>query len=526
MTQRNGSEPGRLISGLSRRRFLQASGAAALVGVTGLQPLMAQTPKSGGRLRLGLAHGSTSDSLDPQLLNNGYLQDLAYGYANCLTEIGADGGLVPELAESYESSGDAMTWTFRLRPGVEFHNGKTLDSKDVVASLNYHRGADSKSEAKVLVDQIADISAPDANTVQVTLNAPNADFAFLMADHHLIILPAAEGGIDWSAGVGTGPYRLENFDPGVRTLGVRNANYWKEGRGHFDEVEWLTLLDSTARQNALITGEIDVMDQVPVITLHLLSRRGELQILDIVGTLHYTFPMWMDSAPFDNNHVRMALKLVVDRQELVDKILRGHGTLGNDQPISPVYRYYATDLEQRARDPDKAKWHVEQSGLGKLSVSLHASDAAFSGAVDAATLISEHAKAAGIEIKVVREPNDGYWSNVWQKKPWCISYWGGRPTEDWMFASAYESTASANETAFRNERFDAILVAARRELDEAKRRELYHEAQVLVRDECGALIPMFANHIHALRPNVRHPETVAGNWQLDGHRAAERWWFE
>lgn len=525
MTEHNRPMPGRISSGLSRRQFLQASGAVALVGATGLQPLRAQGPTRGGRCTFGIAHGATTDSLDPQVLNNGFLQEVAYGYANCLTEIGADGSLVPELAESYESSPDALTWTFRLRPGVEFHNGKSLDSADVVASLEFHRGEDSKSEAKVLVDQIADIKAPDANTVQVTLAAPNADFAYLMADHHLIILPAKDGGLDWESGIGTGPYRLETFDPGVRTVGVRNENYWKEGRAHFDEVEWLTLLDPTARQNALITGEINVMDQVPVITLHLLSRRGDLQILEIAGMLHYTFPMWMETAPFDNNNVRLALKHAVNRQELVDKILRGHGTLGNDHPISPVYRYYAADLEQRAYDPDKAKWHVEQSGLGKLSVSLHASDAAFPGAVDAATLISEHAKAADIEITVVREPKDGYWSTVWQKKPWCVSYWGGRPTEDWMFVSAYESSAAANETAFKNERFDALLAEARIELDPEKRRELYREAQLLVRDEGGALIPMFANHLHGLRPNVRHPETVAGNWQLDGHRAAERWWF-
>ena len=377
----------------------------------------------------------------------------------------------------------------------------------------------------MLVDPIAEVEAPDARTVRVTLKEPNADFAYLMADHHLFICQAAGEGIDWESGIGTGPYVLESFEPGVRCRATRNPNYWKDGRAHFDRVEWLTLIDATARQNALITGEVDVIDQVPTATLHLLSRRQELQVLEVPGMLHYTFPMWSTVAPFDNDDVRMALKLAVDRQELIDKILRGHGFLGNDHPIAPSHRFHA-DLPQREYDPEKAKWHVEQSGLGPLSVPLHAAEAVFPGAVDAATLISEQATKAGIEIKVVREANDGYWSNVWMKKPWCLSYWGGRPTEDWILSSAYLSSAPANETNLQSERFDRILRQARATLDEEKRRELYREAQLLLRDESGTLIPMFANHIHGLAANVLHPETVAGNWQLDGHRAAERWWFE
>lgn len=508
---------------LDRRRFLGAAGAGALLAASGAR-VQAAEPKRGGRFRIGVAHGQTSDNLDPHLRNNGFTQELCYSIHNCLTEIAADGSLVPELAESWEASSDVTTWTFRLREGVEFHDGKTLDSADVVASLQYHRGDESKSEAKVLVDPIVALETPDARTVRVTLREGNADFPFLMADHHLIICPAQGDSIDWQSGIGTGPYVLEDFEPGIRCSATRNPNYWKEGRAHFDAVDWITLIDPAARQNALLTNEVDVIDQVPVMTLDLLARRGDLQIIEIAGMLHYTFPMRTQTPPFDNNHVRMALKLVVDRQQLIDTILRGHGSLGNDQPIPPMHRFFA-DLEQRAQDPDKAKWHIEQSGLGPLSVSLHAADSVFPGAVDAATLLAEQAKAADISIRVVREPNDGYWSNVWQQTPWCLSYWGGRPTEDWMFSSAYLSSAPANETAFDNEQFDKVVLEARGTLDEEKRRELYREAQSIVRDDGGALIPMFANHLHAAAPGVAHPETVAGNWQLDGHRASERWWF-
>ena len=400
---------------ISRRQFVMAALAAGLtlpVALSMATKTLAAIAKPGGKLRLGLAHGATTDTLDPSILNNGFLQDVAYGFANCLTEIDQQGSVIPELAESFESTADAKTWTFRIRKNVEFHNGKSLNANDVAASINFHRGPESKSEAGVLVQQIVEIKVLDSNTIQFTLAAGNADFPFLVADHHLIVLPSDEGKIDWSAKIGSGPYQLTAFEPGVRAAGKRNNNYFKQDRAHFDEVEWLSLIDATARQNALAGGSVDVIDQVPTATIDLLKEDGKIRILEVNGMLHYTFPMWMLTPPFDNKDVRLALKLAVNRQELLDKILLGHGSLGNDHPISPVHRYYAGDIDQRKFDPDKAKWHVEQSGLGKLVVDLHASDAAFPGAVDAAVLISEQAKKAGITINVIREANDGYWANV------------------------------------------------------------------------------------------------------------------
>ena len=152
-------------------------------------------------------------------------------------------------------------------------------------------------------------------------------------------------------------------------------------------------------------------------------------------------------------------------------------------------------------------------------------DTAFEGAVDAAVLYREHAKAAGIDIKVVREPNDGYWSNVWLKKSWVGSYWGGRPTEDWVFSQIYSSGADWNESRWENERFNKLLVEARGELDSAKRRVLYVEMQRLVRDEGGSVIPLFMAYTHAASIDIGLPDQLANNWELDGHKNAERWWF-
>ena len=510
-----------------RRRFLKGatalglSGAAVQAGLIG--PAHAQA-KKGGRLRAGLAEGATSDSLDPQTYTDIYMISVGFATHNTLTEINPAGELVGDAAESWEASADAATWTFKLRKGIEFSNGKTLTADDVIASLNHHRGEESKSAAKSNVDPIENMKADGDDTVVIELSAGNADFPYLMADYHLLLMPAEEGKADWENFIGTGGYTLEAFEPGVRTTLKRNPNYWKEDRAHFDELELLVVADVNARQNAVATGDVDVISRCDLKTVHLLSRRPGVRVEEATGFLHYTAPMITTQAPFDNNDVRLALKYAVDREQLLERILKGHGTLGNDHPIAPSVPFHA-DMEQRAYDPDKAKFHLKQAGLDSLTVDLSAADAAFAGAVDAAVLMKEQAAAAGININVVREPNDGYWSNVWMKKPWSMCYWGGRPTCDWMFSQAYAEGANWNDTYWSHERFNMLLKEGRSELDAAKRGEIYGEMQQLVRDQGGVVVWAFANYVYAMSDKVQHGPDVAANWELDGGRYVERWWF-
>lgn len=527
------NQKNRLLTGqISRREFIQsmiAAGVALPVALSLAGNALAATPNKGGRLRQGFGHGSTTDSLDPATTENGMTTSVSFTYANCLTEIDSDGSLIPELAESFDSP-DAKTWTFKLRNGVEFHNGKSMTADDVIASINHHRGEDSKSAAKGLVSAIKEIRKDDDHTVVFELENANAGFPVIVSDYHLLILPAgADGKIDPVAGIGTGPYKLGKFEPGVRAIFARNPNYWKEGRGHFDEIETLSLLDTAARQNAVMNGDVDVINRVDPKTVALLARVPTLNILEVTGTLHYTFPMRLDVPPFDNFDLRMAVKYAVKRQEMVDKILLGHGVIGNDHPISVANQFHNAELPQREYDPDKARHHLKNSGLEGTVLQLSAADAAFPGAVDAAQLIKSSAEAAGLKIDVVREPKDGYWSNVWNKKGWCASYWNGRPTEDWMFSSAYVADTEWNETAWRTtdaaKKFNELVLQARAELDQTKRRELYHECQRIVHEDGGALVPMFANHIQALSKKLAHPEKVAGNWEMDGNKSTERWWF-
>lgn len=511
---------------INRRTFFQSAAAlglcASIPSVMMPGVASAETPKKGGRFRLGVTGASTTNNLDPAIQLAVMTQAIVFGtLGNGLVEIDADGNPVPELAESWEASADAKKWTFKLRKGVEFHNGKTMTADDVIYSLNWHRKEGTKSAAKALVEAITDIKK-DGDSIIFDLESGNADFPYTLSDYHLLIGPADT---DLAKGIFTGAYALKDYDPGVRALATRNPNYFKTDRAWFDEVEIIGINDVNARTNALKTGEIDAMNRCELKTAHLFKRMPGIKLLRQDGFKHFTFAMHTDLEPFNNNDVRLALKYGIDREQLVKTILHGYGTVGNDHPISKANRYHAAELEQRKYDPDKAKFHLEKAGLKELTVKLHTAEAAYEGAVDAGVLYKEHAAKAGITIDVVREPDDGYWSNVWLKKPWSAVYWAGRSTEDMMFSTAYAKGAPWNDTHWDNSRFNELLIAARAELDEKKRRGMYVEMQQLVRDDGGVVVPMFSADLAAASDKVGHGK-LAANWELDGLRAAERWWFK
>lgn len=515
---------------ISRREFL---GRAAAMGVTTALATtllskagVAAEPKRGGFARFALPHGATTDSLDPGTWPDTFTQTAFYGtLCNNLTEIGVDGGVAGDLAESFEAADGAKKWVFKLRKGVTFHNGKDLTATDVVGSYRYHMAPDSRSAVKSLLQTVTNVETDGPETVIFTLSSGSADFPYLAADQHLTIFPAADGGgIDPTAGIGSGPFVLERFEPGVSAKFKRNPNYHKDGKPYFDEVEHLVILDVSARTAALASGEVHYMASCDLKTLSLLQRNPEIEILEVTGVGHNTLPMNAQIAPFDNNDVRLALKYALDREAILQKIFLGHGKAGNDNPIAASTKYAIDPQPRFAYDPERVKFHLNKAGLSSLKVDLSVAEAAFAGATDAALLYKDQAAKVGIDINVVREPNDGYWDNIWMKKPWCASFWSGRPTCDWMFTTAFADGAPWNESNWKNPRFNELLVAARSELDDKKRGEMYAEMQQLVHDDGSSIVLVFANYVSAHSKALAHGP-VAAHWENDGFRIAERWWF-
>lgn len=512
---------------ISRRDFVQlaiASGMTAAVA-TSLYTRAAQAqPKSGGSARFGLAHGSATDTLDPASWPDTFTQTAFWGaMSNSLTEVDAKGDIQPDLAESFEAADGAKRWVFKLRKGATFHDGKTVTPEDVIASIQHHRGADTKSAAKSLLESITDIKADGPETVVFTLNAGNADFPYVVSDYHLPIMPAKDGKADWQSGVRTGAFVFEAFQPGISAKLKKNPNYYKSGKPYLDEVEFLAITDVVARTNALMSGEVDYIGRADLKTLDMLKSNPDLEIVELQGYGHYTLPMNVTIAPFDNKDVRLALKWAINRKEIAEKIFLGHATVANDNPLAPSIKYAINPEPVFEFNPEKAKEHLKKAGLETLKVDLSVSDAAFAGAVDAASLIRESAAKCGIDVNIIREPSDSYWDNVWLKKPWCASYWSGRATADWMFTTTYAAGAAWNDTYWNNPRFNELLVAARAETDTAKRAAMYAEMQQINHDDNGNIVLVFNNFVSAHSKKLAH-DVVAPNWENDGLKLAERWW--
>ncbi len=514
---------------LSRRDFVQfllAAGFTTAAANTMFATAARAEPKKGGTFKMASGHGATTDTLDPATWTNGFQFNMAQGlFGAPLVQIDQKTGIVPHLVESIEPADGAAKWVFKLRKGVTFHNGKTVTATDVVETYNYHRGENSKSAVKSALGIIKNIVADGPETVIFELSSGSADFPYVTSDYHLPIYPAKEGGgIDWEKGISAGPYIIENYEPGVKVVGKRNPDYFKSDAAWFDSVEMLSVIDTAARTNALLSGEVHYINRVDLKTIDMLKMNPDTEIINLTGFGHYVAPMNVTQPPFDKVEVRQALKWAIDRKALVETVLQGYGTPGNDNPIAPSIKYATNPEPVYTYDPERAKSLLKKVGMESLKVDLSAANTAFSGAIDAALLMQAQAQAAGIDINVIREPDDGYWDNVWMKKPWCMSYWGGRPTCDWMFTTAYEGGAAWNDTFWNNARFNELLSQARSETDDAKRQAMYAEMQQILHDDGGIVVLMFNNYVSANSKAVAHGD-LNSNFDDDGGYIFERWWL-
>ncbi len=495
---------------VTRREFVGRTTAmgvsAALAGALFTKAANADEPKKGGTLRAGVAGGESTNSLDPALAASDVPYMINRTWGETLVDVGHTGALEMRIAEEVSSNADATEWKFKIRAGVEYHAGGTVTADDVVATLKRHTDEKAQSGALGIVQGISQMAA-EGDMVTLKMASGNADLPFLLADYHLNIQPG--GGVDNpAAGIGTGAYKVVSNEPGVITTFERFANHWDSSRGHADTVEILTINDDTARTAAIQSGQVHVINRVDPKIVALLAGDAGVAIERAAGPGHYVFIMHVDKAPFDNNDLRMALKLAVNRQEMVDKILGGYGSRGNDFPINAAYPLFDDTIAQREYDAAAAAEAYTKSGHDGSPIILRAAPGAFPGAVDAANLFAASANAAGIPLQIQLEPDDGYWSNVWNVQPFCASYWGGRPVQDQMYTTAYLSTAEWNDTKFKNAKFDELLLAAKGELDAAKRKGIYSEMAHIVRDEGGLILPMFNDWVEGRRAEV-------GGWVAD-----------
>jgi peptide/nickel transport system substrate-binding protein len=518
---------GALKRGASRRDILTmlvAGGMqAALAGSVASVAANAQAaaPRKGGRIKVAGPVGGVSDTLDPAKQSNQADYARGFMFYNGLTVL--DGSLTPHpsLAEEFTTQ-DAKTWVFKLRKGVTFHDGKPLAPADVVFSLMRHKNPATGSKAKVLADQIEEVTASGPNEVTIRLAAPNADLPAILGTYHFHIVK--DGTTDFNAGIGTGPYKVKEFRPGVRSIAVRNDNYWKAGRPYLDEIEYVGIADEPARVNALLAGELDLIGTVNPRSIDRVNGSGKAAIFETKGVSYTDLIMRRDSGPGANPDFVMAMKLLFNREQMLKSIQLGRGIVANDQPINPANRFFFKGLPQRPYDTDKAKWHLKKANLGSASIPVVASPAATS-SVEMALVLQYAARQAGLNLDVRNMPADGYWSQHWMKHPICFGNINTRPTADLAMTLFFKSDAPWNEAGWKNEKFDQLLVAARGETDVAKRARMYGDMQALINNDGGIGIPMFLSSLdgHNLKLKGLQPNSLGG---MMGSNFAENVWLD
>jgi len=513
--------------GASRRdvlAMLMAGGMqATLAG--GLSSLAfaahAATPKRGGRIRVAGATAAITDTLDPAKMSNQTDYSRGTMLYNGLTSL--DGSLTPQpaLAESFDTK-DAKTWVFKLRKDVKFHDGKALTPADVVFSIMRHKDPATASKAKALADQIDTVKASGANEVTVTLSAANADLPVILGTFHFMIVK--DGTADFSTGIGTGPYKLKEFKPGVRSIAVRNDAYWKPGKPYLDEIEFVGIGDEGARVNALLSGDLDLVASVNPRSVDRIKGTPGFAVFSTQSGQYSDLIMRKDAGPGTNPDFILAMKHLIDREQMRKSVALGHAVLGNDQPIDPTNRFYFAGLPQRAFDLDKAKFHLKKSGIGDAAVPVVASPAALY-SVEMALVMQQAAQKIGLNLDVKRMPADGYWANHWLNSQVGFGNVNPRPSADTLLTLFFKSDAAWNESRFKSEKFDQLLVSSRAETDLAKRKQQYADMQTMIHEQAGIGIPLFLASLdgHSTKLNGLSPIPLGG---LMGYSFGEHVWLE
>ena len=502
---------------LTRRRFGQGALALGVAALILPGNVHAQTPKKGGVLRVATVDSSATDTMDGHLAPS--FTDLlrASLVYEKLTEINTDGELIPSLATSWEASDGGRTWTFQLREGVTFHDGKTLDAEDVVYSLNRVRDPALGSASQSLLGDIESIEADGPNTVVVRLSTPVGQLPATMSVRHMVVVPA--GATDFNnQSLGTGPFKLEDFQPGLVTTFVRNDDYWGDVP-HLDGIESVGIGDESARLNALLSGEVDVIQSVSPRAVRRIEASGVATPLIKPGTAHATFPMRTDMAPFDNPDVRQALSHAFDRQRFIDIAFNGVGTVGRDVPIPETDPDFCEAVPVPGADPELVRSLLEKAGMADHEFELNTSDANYGGA-NAAVVLGELMRENGVNVRVKKNPADGYWSTVWMKVPWSASSWTSRPTATTLLETQFGTGAAFNDSYYDNEEFTALVAEAKTATDPEERRRVLCEAQMILAADVPSIIPVFVPWADAIGTHVKglegHPRQSLGDGQWTG----------
>ncbi|WP_325094247.1 ABC transporter substrate-binding protein, partial [Leucobacter sp. M11] len=455
-------------------------------------------PVTGGSLSVGVVGGSIKDTLDAHVPVTHPDQARVIQLYSTLIDYSVDHELQMALAESVEPSADARTWTVTLREGLKFSDGSPITSADVIASIMRITDPDDpKAGATALADLDRDaVEAVDELTAVFPFNDPTTVFADSLAQYASGIVPAD---YDPENPVSSGPFMPQSFEPGQQSVFVKNPNYFREGEPFLDEVTIINFPDDTARVNALLGGQVDAIDQLPLGQTSVVEANDGFEVLESPSGSWLPFTMRVDTAPFDDVRVRQAFRLIVDRQQMVDQVLDGRGEIGNDM-YAPYDACYPSDIPQRTQDIEEAKRLLAEAGQSDLTVELVTSPVA-AGIVEAAQVFAQQAAEAGVTVEINRVDTGDFYGERYLDWTFAQDFWFTRDYLPQTDVSSFESSPY-NETHWNDPEWTRIALEARGELDEDRRCELIREAQQIEYDTGGYIVWGFPNTVDAYRVGV------------------------
>ncbi len=482
----------------------------------------AEAPRQGGRIKVATNGSSATESLDPAKGVNQTDFSRALMFYSGLTAF--DETLTPqlELAQEMASSEGATVWTIKLRRDVRFHDGSPLTSADVVYSLQRHKDPALGSAMRTLVAPMEEISATGPQEVRIRLSGPNADLPTIFGNWQIAIVK--DGVTDFRTANGTGPYKCREFQPGVRSTAVRNREYFKPGKPYLDEIELLGITDEQARVNALLAGDVQFIGAISPRLVPRITAASNFSLFETKGGAYHDLVLRLDGTPGSNPDFVLAVKHMFNREQIRRAIYRGFAVIGNDQPINPANRFYDAELPQRPFDLDKARFHLQRSGFANQTFPVIVSPAA-PNSEELGQLLQQTGQQIGLNFNLQRMPADGYWSNHWAKHPIFFSSVPPKGSVDIAFTQYFYSRGPFNESAWRNERFDKLVLEARAEIDTNKRREMYGEMQRLVHEGAGVCIPVFVSYLDAHVSNLKGLRPIPTGGMM-GYNFAENIWLD
>ena len=516
---------------IDRRTFLQHAGRLGIglpllgvlaAGGVGYAPRGTAAVTAAGVVRAAVAmpHGA----IDPILVNDSGSYQLMFQVAEFLCVTQPDLTLKPVLAESWSHNGDGSVWTFKLRRGVKFHNGQEMRAEDVVASFNRLSDPGGASNALSVFKGVLSKGGTlkvDDYTVAFHLDAPNGNFPYCVSidNYNAVILPANYRGNYESDFMGTGPFRLESYQPRQGASFARNPDYWGP-KALPDRIEFKFYADIQPRLLALQAGEVDMLDAVPVVMSPALRANPDIHILPVRSANHRQLHMRCDVAPFNDKRVRQALALSLDRKKLVDGLCRGMGVLGNDSPFAPLFPSTDTSVPQRDQDMVKARQLLAAAGLASgFDVTLTTEH--YTDIPEYAQLVQNFAKVLGIRIGLKVETQAQYYGKSipgqsdWLDSALGITDYAHRGVPNALLGNPLMSNGPWNAAHFKSAAYDALVARYVKALDLDAQRGAARDIQNLLLDETPLIVGYFPDLLVPVRRGVTGLVPIAAGLLLD-----------